>query len=166
MRNALRDAKVNPDEVQYVNAHGTSTVMGDLNETGAIKLTFGDAARKLVVNSTKSMTGHLLGAAGALESLAAIEAVLDHALETLGPRGVVQRRAVVVRRRHLPARAPQPEPLEPLTALLNQLLSLVCQRQTILNSRHLVVRMRQGVFGGRRWQGVSKSYSYRMSEGD
>jgi 3-oxoacyl-[acyl-carrier-protein] synthase II len=69
MRNALRDAKVNPDEIQYVNAHGTSTVMGDLNETGAIKLAFGDAAGKLVVNSTKSMTGHLLGAAGGIEAV-------------------------------------------------------------------------------------------------
>jgi 3-oxoacyl-[acyl-carrier-protein] synthase II len=69
MRNALRDAKVNTDEVQYVNAHGTSTVMGDLNETGAIKLAFGDAAGKLVVNSTKSMTGHLLGAAGGVEAV-------------------------------------------------------------------------------------------------
>ena len=69
MRNALRDAKINADEVQYVNAHGTSTVMGDLNETGAIKMTFGDAARNLVVNSTKSMTGHLLGAAGGIEAV-------------------------------------------------------------------------------------------------
>ena len=69
MRNALRDAGVNVDQVQYVNAHGTSTVLGDVNETGAIKLTFGDAARKLVVNSTKSMTGHLLGAAGGIESV-------------------------------------------------------------------------------------------------
>ncbi|HZH05892.1 MAG TPA: beta-ketoacyl-ACP synthase II [Lautropia sp.] len=69
MRNALRDAKVNPDEIQYVNAHGTSTVMGDLNETGAIKLAFGDAASGLVVNSTKSMTGHLLGAAGGIEAV-------------------------------------------------------------------------------------------------
>jgi 3-oxoacyl-[acyl-carrier-protein] synthase II len=69
MRNALRDARVNPDEIQYVNAHGTSTMMGDLNETGAIKLAFGDAARKLVVNSTKSMTGHLLGAAGGIEAV-------------------------------------------------------------------------------------------------
>jgi 3-oxoacyl-[acyl-carrier-protein] synthase II len=69
MRNALKDAKVNPDEIQYVNAHGTSTVMGDLNETGAIKLAFGEAAKGLVVNSTKSMTGHLLGAAGGIEAI-------------------------------------------------------------------------------------------------
>lgn len=69
MRNAMRDAGINADEVQYVNAHGTSTVLGDANETGAIKLTFGDAASKLVINSTKSMTGHLLGAAGGIESV-------------------------------------------------------------------------------------------------
>lgn len=66
---ALRNAGVNPDEVQYLNAHGTSTPLGDLNETNAIKLAFGDAAKKLVVNSTKSMTGHLLGGAGGIESL-------------------------------------------------------------------------------------------------
>jgi len=69
MVNALNDAGVNPDQVQYINAHGTSTPLGDKNETEAIKLAFGDAARKLVVNSTKSMTGHLLGGAGGLESV-------------------------------------------------------------------------------------------------
>ncbi|MBU0594939.1 MAG: beta-ketoacyl-ACP synthase II [Gammaproteobacteria bacterium] len=69
MVNALRDAGVNPDEVNYVNAHGTSTPLGDKNETEAIKLAFGAAAHKLVVNSTKSMTGHLLGGAGGLESV-------------------------------------------------------------------------------------------------
>lgn len=69
MVNALRDAGVNADEVQYVNAHGTSTPLGDKNETEAIKLALGDAARKVVVNSTKSMTGHLLGGAGGLESV-------------------------------------------------------------------------------------------------
>ncbi len=68
MVNALHDAGINPDEVQYLNAHGTSTPLGDKNETDAIKLAFGDTARKLVVNSTKSMTGHLLGGAGGLES--------------------------------------------------------------------------------------------------
>jgi len=68
MVNALKDAGINADQVQYVNAHGTATPLGDKNETEAIKLAFGDAARKLVVNSTKSMTGHLLGGAGGLES--------------------------------------------------------------------------------------------------
>ncbi|MFJ2990269.1 beta-ketoacyl-ACP synthase II [Collimonas sp. NPDC087041] len=67
--NALRDAGVNADEVQYLNAHGTSTPLGDKNETEAIKAAFGDHAYKLVVNSTKSMTGHLLGGAGGLESV-------------------------------------------------------------------------------------------------
>ncbi len=69
MRAALRNAGVNADEVQYLNAHGTSTPLGDLNETNAIKLAFGDHAKRLVVNSTKSMTGHLLGGAGGIESL-------------------------------------------------------------------------------------------------
>lgn len=69
MRNALNNAGVNPDEVQFVNAHGTSTPLGDANETNAIKAAFGDHAQKLVVNSTKSMTGHLLGGAGGLESV-------------------------------------------------------------------------------------------------
>ena len=69
MKAALRNAGVNADEVQYLNAHGTSTPLGDLNETNAIKLAFGDHAKKLVVNSTKSMTGHLLGGAGGIESV-------------------------------------------------------------------------------------------------
>jgi len=67
--NALRNGGVNPDEVDYVNAHGTSTPLGDKNESEALKLAFGDHARKLVVNSTKSMTGHLLGAAGGIEAV-------------------------------------------------------------------------------------------------
>jgi len=66
---AMRNAGVNADEVHYVNAHGTSTQLGDLNETNAIKNAFGDHAKKLVVNSTKSMTGHLLGGAGGIESV-------------------------------------------------------------------------------------------------
>ncbi len=75
MANALKDAAINVDQVQYINAHGTSTPLGDKNETDAIKLAFGDAARKLVVNSTKSMTGHLLGGAGGLESVLTVLAV-------------------------------------------------------------------------------------------
>jgi 3-oxoacyl-[acyl-carrier-protein] synthase II len=69
MLNALRNAGVNPQDVQYINAHGTSTPLGDKNETDSIKLAFGDHARKLVVSSTKSMTGHLLGGAGGVESV-------------------------------------------------------------------------------------------------
>lgn len=69
MRNAMQNAGVNPDAVQFVNAHGTSTPLGDANETNAIKAAFGEHAYKLVVNSTKSMTGHLLGGAGGLESV-------------------------------------------------------------------------------------------------
>lgn len=69
MLNAIRNAGLNPQDVQYVNAHGTSTPLGDKNETDAIKLAFGDHAKKLVVNSTKSMTGHLLGGAGGIESV-------------------------------------------------------------------------------------------------
>jgi len=66
---ALRNGGINADEVDYVNAHGTSTPLGDKNETVALKLAFNDHARKLVINSTKSMTGHLLGAAGGIEAV-------------------------------------------------------------------------------------------------
>lgn len=69
MRNAMQNAGISPDQVQFINAHGTSTPLGDANETSAIKAAFGDHAKKLVVNSTKSMTGHLLGGAGGLESV-------------------------------------------------------------------------------------------------
>ncbi|PKO91675.1 MAG: beta-ketoacyl-[acyl-carrier-protein] synthase II [Betaproteobacteria bacterium HGW-Betaproteobacteria-1] len=69
MRNAMQNAGINPDQVQFINAHGTSTPLGDANETNAIKAAFGDHAKNLVVNSTKSMTGHLLGGAGGLESV-------------------------------------------------------------------------------------------------
>jgi 3-oxoacyl-[acyl-carrier-protein] synthase II len=75
MMAALRNARVNAAEVQYLNAHGTSTPLGDVNETNAIKLAFGDHARRMVVNSTKSMTGHLLGGAGGIESVFTVLAV-------------------------------------------------------------------------------------------
>ncbi len=75
MVNAMRNAAVNADQVQYLNAHGTSTPLGDLNETNAIKAAFGDQAKRMVVNSTKSMTGHLLGGAGGLESVFTVLAI-------------------------------------------------------------------------------------------
>ncbi len=75
MKAALRNAGIDGDAVQYLNAHGTSTPLGDVNETNAIKLAFGDHARKIVVNSTKSMTGHLLGGAGGIESVFTVLAV-------------------------------------------------------------------------------------------
>ncbi|HRH06462.1 MAG TPA: beta-ketoacyl-ACP synthase II, partial [Burkholderiaceae bacterium] len=75
MLNALNNAGINPDQVDYINAHGTSTPLGDLNETNAIKAALGDAAKKTVVNSTKSMTGHLLGGAGGIESVFSVLAL-------------------------------------------------------------------------------------------
>ncbi|MBU3697117.1 beta-ketoacyl-ACP synthase II [Dechloromonas sp.] len=75
MVNALKNAGVTPADVQYVNAHGTSTPLGDKNESDAINAAFGDAAKSIVVNSTKSMTGHLLGGAGGVESLFTVLAI-------------------------------------------------------------------------------------------
>ena len=75
MINAMRNAGVNADQVQYLNAHGTSTPLGDVNETNAIKAALGDHAKRVVVNSTKSMTGHLLGGAGGIESVFTVLAV-------------------------------------------------------------------------------------------
>ena len=75
MVNALRNAGVNADQVDYLNAHGTSTPLGDVNETNAIKAVLGEHAKKTVVNSTKSMTGHLLGGAGGIESVFTVLAI-------------------------------------------------------------------------------------------
>lgn len=77
MQNALEDAEMKPEEIDYINVHGTSTPVGDISEVKAIKDVFGEHAYKLNISSTKSMTGHLLGAAGALEATAAVLAVRD-----------------------------------------------------------------------------------------
>ena len=77
MTNALRNAQVNTQDVHYLNAHGTSTPLGDKAETVAVKRAFGDHARRMVVNSTKSMTGHLLGAAGGIEAIFSVLAIYN-----------------------------------------------------------------------------------------
>ncbi|MFQ5639789.1 MAG: beta-ketoacyl-ACP synthase II [bacterium] len=80
MQNALRNAGIQPEEVDYINAHGTSTPLNDPTETLAVKEVFGDHARQLAMSSTKSMTGHLLGAAGAIEAIYCMKAIEDQIL--------------------------------------------------------------------------------------
>jgi 3-oxoacyl-[acyl-carrier-protein] synthase II len=75
MKNALEDAEMQPEDIDYINVHGTSTPVGDISEAKAIKNLFGEHAYKLNISSTKSMTGHLLGAAGAIEAMASVLAV-------------------------------------------------------------------------------------------
>src|SRR5258708_37924034 len=80
MRATIRDAKIEPEQIGYVNAHGTSTPLGDALETRAMKRVFGEYAKKIAVSSTKSMTGHLLGGAGGLEAGISVLALRDQAL--------------------------------------------------------------------------------------
>src|SRR5205814_1483283 len=75
MQRALKDAELQPQDIQYINAHGTSTALNDKTETKAIHAVFGDHAKKLAISSTKSMTGHLLGAAGVVETIATLECI-------------------------------------------------------------------------------------------
>jgi 3-oxoacyl-(acyl-carrier-protein) synthase len=78
MRQAIKDAGLAPDDVDYINTHGTSTPVGDKSETAAIKTVFGERAYKMAVNSTKSMIGHLLGAAGAAEAIVTILSIHEN----------------------------------------------------------------------------------------
>jgi len=77
MANAIADAQLNPEQIGYINAHGTSTPAGDKAESQAVKTVFGDAASKVMVSSSKSMIGHLLGAAGAVESIITVMSLLE-----------------------------------------------------------------------------------------
>lgn len=89
IRLAMDEAGITPEQVDYINAHGTSTHANDAGETAAIKLALGDAAAKVAVSSTKSMTGHLLGAAGAIEAIACVKALEE---------GFRRRRSIIIHR--------------------------------------------------------------------
>jgi nodulation protein E len=78
MQIALDDARLAPSDIDYINAHGTATTINDVNETGAIRRVFGNAAEKISVSSTKSMHGHCLGAGGGVEAVACIQAIKDN----------------------------------------------------------------------------------------
>jgi 3-oxoacyl-[acyl-carrier-protein] synthase II len=80
MKHALRDAGLNPDQIDYINAHGTSTPAGDIAETLAVKSAMGEAAYRVAISSTKSMTGHMLGAAGGIEAVFSALALRDQAI--------------------------------------------------------------------------------------
>ena len=80
MSAALKDARLNPDDIDYINAHGTSTPLGDVAETVAIKRAFGDAVKKIAVSSTKSTTGHMIGAAGGAEAVFTVLALQNQVL--------------------------------------------------------------------------------------
>ncbi len=81
----MQEAQVEPSRIDYINAHGTSTHHNDLFETRAVKLAFGEAAKKVQINSTKSMIGHLLGAAGAVEFIVCVKSLQDHFVhQTMG----------------------------------------------------------------------------------
>ena len=77
MKEAMKEANIEPEQIEYINAHGTSTKYNDLTETRAVKLAFGDAANKVVMNSTKSMIGHLLGAAGGVEAIVCVKSIQE-----------------------------------------------------------------------------------------
>ncbi len=77
MRNALNDANMKPEDIDYINVHGTSTPVGDISEVKAIVEVFGDSVKDLNISSTKSMTGHLLGATGAMEAMFCVKAITD-----------------------------------------------------------------------------------------